>query len=185
MKTRYFSIRNLLLPVLILSAFACNPCGDPSLVRIPESDATPPQGKWIVTVLTQTPSGPISALTPYEAEVNNISVKRGDQVTVQWIARDDESGIKLTSMEGTFTNACNTPSGPISAAGMIPEIRQDLSAMTVCAHREWSLPVTNVDVNIPCGTGNTFSSGSYSYTGQATNMKGMASTSQLNIAVNP
>ena len=121
----FFNMKNSFLksfPLLALAAswtMGCTPsCGDPALVAIPAADATAPTGKWMVSVLTVTPSGPISSMTPYEDPSNTLSVKTTDEVTVQWVVTDEESGIKTTSMEGSWVQACSTPSGPISATAL-------------------------------------------------------------------
>ncbi|MBK6949262.1 MAG: hypothetical protein IPH16_15450 [Haliscomenobacter sp.] len=181
--------KSFLKSLCVLSVAACwnmgctPSCGDPALVAIPAADATAPTGKWMVSVLTITPSGPISSMTPYEDPSNTLTVKTTDEVTVQWVASDEESGIKTTSMEGSWVQACNTSSGPISATALVPKVEQDLSFLTVCALKSWSLPRTEINVNFPCPPPGTLTDASYTFTGKASNMKGGGAMSVLKINI--
>lgn len=172
---------------LSLSFFACDPpvCGDPALVSIPLSDASAPTATWIVTVLTQTPSGPISALTPYSDASNNVTVKTSDQVTITFQGKDEESGVKYLETKGGFGYTCTATGNAIAVDGFIPSSIQDLSVFTVCAPIQWSLPKADVNVNLSCTPPRVYSSGGIGFTGIVRNHKDMETTSTLHFNVVP
>ncbi len=176
--------------MLALSAFfftACDPspCGDPALVEIPATDGSAPELTWYVTQASETPSGPISSIAPHTGATINISAKATDQVKVYLVARDEQSGIQDVSMSGGFGQTCSTPSGAIAASGMLPELSQDLSFLTVCGMIEWKLTEIPIDVGMSCGAGNTLTQLGFGLTGTANNNAGGTATSTLNINVTP
>lgn len=167
---------------------ACDPgasCGDPALVAIPGSDASAPELTWYVTQLSSTPSGPISAITPYTGSSINVSAKPTDEIKVYLVAKDEQSGIQEVSMSGGFGQTCNTPTGAIAASGIIPAVSQDLSFLTVCGMIEWKLTEIPINVGMSCGAGNTLTELGFAITGTAENNTGGTAMSTLNINVVP
>ena len=160
-------------------------CGDPALVAIPSADSSAPQLTWYVTQASETPSGPVSGITPYTGSEVNISVAPTDEVKVYLVARDEQSGVAQVSMTGTFGQTCSTPSGPIAASGMLPEESQDLSFLTVCGMIEWKLDEIPVNVGMSCGPGNTLTELNFVLTGSADNNTGTMAESTLTITVTP
>lgn len=184
-------MRNLLLLsmlalfTLLYTACDPDPCGDPALVEIPATDGSAPELTWYVTQLSTTPSGPISAITPYTGATVNVSADPTDQIKVYLVARDEQSGIQEVSMSGGFGQTCSTPSGPIAASGIIPGVSQDLSFLTVCGMIEWKLSEIPINVGMSCGPGNTLTELGFALTGTANNNAGGTATSTLNINVTP
>ncbi len=188
------NLRFLSLSLSIASALlftACDPaststCGDPALVAIPaEADPTAPELTWMVTQASETPSGPISSLAPYTGANVSITAKPTDQVKVYLIAKDEESGVRRVRMSGGFGQTCTTGSSALAASGIIPEMSQDLSFLTVCGMIQWQLPEIPIEVGMACATGYTLSELGFAITGTAENNKGGESTSTLTITVAP
>lgn len=160
-------------------------CGDPALVAIPATDSSAPELTWYVTQASETPSGPVSAITPYTGSEVNVSADPTDEVKVYLVARDEQSGIAQVSMSGTFGQTCSTPSGPIAASGLLPEESQDLSFLTVCGMIEWRLDDIPINVGMSCGPGNTLTELNFVLTGTADNNTGTMAVSTLTITVAP
>ncbi|HHJ49445.1 MAG TPA: hypothetical protein ENJ88_00885, partial [Phaeodactylibacter sp.] len=92
MKLSHFSLFVLL--AFTLFASSCDPedtCGE-GMVAPDTADTDAPQLEWWVTDFVMTPSGPISALTIY-SDGSEVHVSPESEVTVQLVARDEESGI--------------------------------------------------------------------------------------------
>lgn len=171
---------------LFLPAFqACRPCcTDPEIVKVPNADATPPTLRWEVSVLTQTPNGPISSMTMYSDPVTNINVKKTDEVNVHLVARDEESGVKKMNMEGGFGFTCMPAGGGqgLSLHGVTPKRSVDFNKLTTCGLKEWKLSIEALQLSY-CPNNLVINSGGINIAGSGENFKGGISNLALNINV--
>jgi hypothetical protein len=168
-----------------LSFQACKPCcQDPEIVKIPAADVTPPALRWEVSVLTQTPTGPISSMTMYSDPVTNITVKKTDEVNVHLVARDEESGVKKMNMEGNFAFTCMPAGGGqgLSLHGITPKRAVDFNKLTTCGLKEWKLSIEALQLSY-CPNNLLISGGGIGITGTGENFKGGTSSLTLNINV--
>ncbi len=174
----------LFTPFSLVFLSCAAPCTDPEVVKIPAADATAPVLHWEVAVLTQTPAGPISSYTPYNAASNSISVHGTDQVDIYLVGRDEESGIKKIGMSGGFTYTCTPGAGtPFIADGIIPNDETIFNKLTTCGLKEWKIAHKNLNVAFSCGGGAAISNRSVGLTGKADNFLGGHSETQLIITV--
>lgn len=173
------------LALCALSFQACKPCcTDPEIVKIPDADATPPVLRWEVSVLSQTPAGPISSMTMYSDAVTNISVKKTDEVNVYLVARDEESGVKKMNMEGGFGFTCMPAGGGngLSLHGITPKRSVDFNKLMTCGLKEWKLSIEALQLSY-CPNNLVISGGGINITGTGENFKGGTSNLTLNINV--
>lgn len=168
---------------LFLFTSCDSPCGDPALVEVPASDASAPEAIWQVTILSNTPSGPISALTQFTEAENSVSVSASDQVTVTLIGKDEQSGVKSLKTSGGFGYTCNVDGGSFIADGILPTVMQS-QPLTTCGMKEWKLPTSTIDVNFTCGTG-TLANGSVGITSEVINGLGATTSTTMTIQVMP
>lgn len=165
--------------------FACSPCTGPNQVHIAATDATPPELTWYVIQKSMTPSGPISAITPYTGAAVNVSASRTDSIWVYLVARDAESGVFDITMSGGFGMTCNSGTGAIALDGIIPEQYRSLSPAGPCGSLQIEVDRALLDVGMACPAGNTFANMGFGMSGRAANNKGGEATSTLSLTVNP
>ncbi len=181
MKLSHFSLFVLL--ALILFANSCDPdslCGE-GMVAPNSADTSVPQLEWWVTDFVMTPSGPISALTIY-SDGAEVHVSPESEVTVQLVARDEESGIASMSLQGGFSWTCDQGGGAlIIVDGIIPLEEQNFG-VSPCAAIEQKLSVELVQPD--CGD-DTLAGAGYGLTGSATNGTGLTADASLTVVVDP
>ncbi len=163
-----------------LLAVSCCPtdtCGEGQIA--PDSaDTDAPQLEWWVTDFVMTPSGPISALTIYQ-DGETVHVSPESEVTVQLVARDEESGIASISMQGGFSWTCDQGGGQVIIVdGIIPQQTADFP-VSPCAFVEEKLSTELVQPD--CGE-DALNSAGYGLFGSATNGAGLAAA-QINLTV--
>jgi len=162
-------------------------CNDPAIVKIPASDGSAPILHWEVTVLTQTPAGPISSLTQHANPTNNLTVHTTDEVGVYLVATDNESGVKKIGTQGGFSYTCTSPGpgGVLNAAiidGFLPKQEVIFSDLTTCGLKQWKIKRECLNVSFSCNSG-TISNRSAGMTGTAENFKGEGGSINLTIEI--
>ena len=181
MKLSHFSLFVLLAFTLFASSCEpCDTCGE-GLVVPDSADTDAPQLEWWVTDFVMTPSGPISALTIY-SDGSEVHVSPESEVTVQLVARDEESGIASMSLQGGFSWTCDQGGGTlIIIDGIIPLEEQNFGVSPCAAiEQKLSAELTQPD----CGD-NTLVGAGYGLTGSATNGTGLTADASLTILVDP
>ncbi len=181
----YSRFHFLFFALSLILAFSCHPdppCEEGYVVPS-SSDTSPPQVEWWVTDFVMTPSGPISSLTIY-GDGEEVHVSPESEVSVQLVARDEESGITVVSLQGGFSWSCMQSAGSLLIVdGIIPEQTQHFNVSS-CA----CVPVegeTTVELIQPdCGT-NVFNGAGYGLSGSATNGAGLTTTAELTVIVDP
>ena len=181
MKLSHFSLFVLLAFTLFASSCdPCDTCGE-GLVAPDSADTDAPQLEWWVTDFVMTPSGPISALTIY-SDGAEVHVSPESEVTVQLVARDEESGIASMSLQGGFSWTCDQGGGAlIIVDGIIPLEEQNFG-VSPCAAIEQKLSVELVQPD--CGD-DTLAGAGYGLTGSATNGTGLTADASLTVVVDP
>lgn len=180
------SILFLLAAFLVLFSCACDPCdGEPGAIEINPSDRSAPELYWEVVYFTETPDGPISAISIFTEPVLTLSMTANDIVTVTLKAEDNQSGIEWMDIQGGFGYFCNQPGAAIALDGIIPgnRVYYDLDEGD-CALAEGTYPAFEIDGPMLCtGAYPTLSSGGYQFNGSAANANGLTSQNQLTINV--
>lgn len=180
------SVLSLLAAFLVLFSCACDPCdGEPGAIEIDPSDRSVPELYWEVVYFTETPDGPISAISIFTEPVLTLPMTTSDIVTVTLKAEDNQSGIEWMDIQGGFGYSCSQPGGTIVFDGIIPGNRVYYDfAEGNCALAEGEYPAFEIDGPMLCtGTYPTLSNGGYQLNGSATNGNGLFQQNQLTINV--
>jgi hypothetical protein len=142
-------------------------------------DATPPSLYWEVTDLSS------NIMQTVGQPENILNLRYGSKFRVVMIAEDPESGIKAMSQEESSGFNCKVNNGVgVTSEPYYPRRSAYIPDLGEYVFRRYEMRIDTVSLNF-CANYNSFQSGFYSFSGQATNFKNGVNNSSLVIQIIP